>query len=168
MKTLKLDNSFRPIDVIDSLNAYSLVRREKADLVECYDKKIKCGENLVPVPAVIVLRRYVNYKFFRIVPSRRNVYERDKYRCQYCLADQPYSKLTLDHVIPKSKGGDYSWSNIVCCCKKCNQKKGNKMPGNIGMIPSSFPVKPKYDLIDYLGPNLPKLWLPYLNGYKTN
>ena len=168
MKTLKLDNSFKPIDIIDSLDAYSLVRREKADLVECYCKKIKCGDNIVSVPAVIVLRRYVNYRFFRIVPSRRNIYERDKYTCQYCMTSQPYSKLTLDHVIPKSKGGDYSWSNIVCCCKKCNQRKGNKMPDNIGMTPAGFPSKPRYDLIDYLGPGLPELWLPYLSGHKTN
>jgi hypothetical protein len=168
MKTLKLDNSYKPIGIVDPINAFSMVRGEKASVLEYYDKGMICGNHQEKIPAVIVLKRYVNYQFFRIVPTRKNIYERDNYQCQYCMHEYNYLKLTLDHVVPKSKGGTRGWSNMVSCCRKCNQKKGNKMPKDIGMMPNTPPVKPRYSLTDYLGPNIPKPWMSYLAGHKTN
>lgn len=168
MKTLKLDSSYKPIDVIDYLDAFSMVWRSKARLVEVYDEKIVCGNNSYKAPAVIVIKRYINYRFFRIAPTRKNIYQRDNYTCQYCLHRFGIASLTLDHVIPKSKGGDKNWDNLVCCCKKCNQKKGNSFPEEIGMHPDSIPIKPSYGLLEYLGPNIPEQWKPYLVGHRTN
>ena len=167
MKTLKLDSSFKPIGIIDSIDAFSLVYRDKAVLIEGYNTKLYSGNNSWVEPAVIALHRYVDFKFFRIGCTRKNIYERDKHTCQYCRQYFSSSRLTLDHVIPKSKGGNKSWENLVTSCTKCNQKKGDKLPAEIGMQPYKFPSKPRYKLLDYLGPNIPVIWKPYLTSFNT-
>ena len=166
MYTLKLDSSYKPLEIIDSCNALSMVWCGKARMIESYESTINTTHQEWPEPSVIVLNRFVNYKFFQIGCTRRNIYDRDKYTCQYCK--QPYapSKLTLDHVIPKSKGGPKTWSNLVTCCKKCNQKKGNRLPKEAGMQLINAPLKPRYKLLDYLSP-VHDLWKPYLSGFKT-
>jgi len=167
MQTLKLDSSYKPIGIIDSIDAFSLVYRGKAVIVESYDSVLRSGDRSFPEPAVVALKRYVNFKFFRIGCSRRDIYRRDLHTCQYCKQEYPNSKLTLDHVIPKSRGGIKSWTNLVTSCVKCNQKKGSKMPSEAGMVLSRKPRKPKFALLDYLG-NTDKLWVPYLSGFYTN
>tara|TARA_R110001592_G_scaffold362287_2_gene675650 strand:- start:1822 stop:2328 length:507 start_codon:yes stop_codon:yes gene_type:complete len=167
MKTLKLDNSYKPIEIIDSIAAFSLVYRKKAKIVEGYNTQIHSSNHSWTEPAVIVLDRYVDFKFFRVGCTRRNIYERDKHTCQYCQNTFQASKLTLDHVIPKSKGGQKSWENLVTSCKKCNQFKGSKHLSDTGMELSRQPVKPRYRLLDYLGPAVPGLWKNYLAGAYT-
>ena len=169
MLTLKLDSSYKPLDIIDSCDALSMVWRGKARMVESYDGSfINSTHTSWPEPAVIVLNRYVDHKFFSVGCTRRNIYDRDNHTCQYCGNWFSNNKLTLDHVIPKSKGGPKSWENLVTSCQKCNQKKGNLMPSEAGMIPFRRPTKPKYKLIDYLGPNLPAEWQIYLDGFSTS
>lgn len=167
MKTLKLDSSYKPIGIIDSVDAFSLLWRGKAIAIENYDSKLQSGNDSWPEPAVVVLYRFVDFKFFQIGCTRRNIYERDGYICQYCRQRFSTAKLTLDHVIPKSKGGNKSWENLVTSCMKCNQKKGDKLPTDIGMQPYKFPIKPRYNLLDYLGPNIPGIWKPYLLNFNT-
>ena len=167
MQTLKLDSSYKPIGIIDSIDAFSLIYRGKAVMVESYDSSLNSGSRSFPEPAVIALKRFVDFRFFKISCTRRNIYQRDKNICQYCRQPFPISKLTLDHVVPKSKGGGKSWSNLVASCMKCNQKKGNKLPGEAGMQLLKTPLKPRYKLLDYLGP-VHELWTPYLSGFKTN
>ena len=169
MWTLKLDNSYKPIDIIDSCNALSMVWRGKARMVESHAESfINTTHAAWPEPSVIVLNRFVDYKFFSVNPTRKNIYERDGHVCQYCKCKYHVTKLTLDHVIPKSLGGDKSWTNLVTSCKKCNQKKGNKLLPDSELSLLTKPTKPKYRLLDYLGPSIPNEWQIYLQGFFTN
>tara|TARA_B100000282_G_C31727707_1_gene489307 strand:- start:1114 stop:1623 length:510 start_codon:yes stop_codon:yes gene_type:complete len=169
MLTLKLDNSYKPIEIIDSCNALSMVWRGKARMVESYDNSfINTTHKSWPEPSVIVLNRYVDHKFFNVGPTRKNIYERDGFVCQYCKCEYHAGKLTLDHVVPKSLGGKKSWTNLVTSCKKCNQKKGNKLLPDTSLSLLKTPTKPRYKLLDYLGPGIPDKWRLYLSGFYTN
>ena len=151
MQTLKLDSSYKPIGIVDSFDAFSLVYKGKAVVVESYDTALRSGTRSFPEPAVVALTRYVDFKFFQVGCSRRNIYRRDKHTCQYCKKVFPLSKLTLDHVIPKSRGGDRSWINLVTSCMKCNQRKGNKLPHEAGMQLMQTPRKPNYQSVQLTG-----------------
>jgi len=165
--TLKLDSSYKPIGIIDSVDAFSMVWKGKAVMVERYDSYLKSGNDVWDEPAVIVLHRYIDFPFFRVGCTRREIFKRDKYVCQYCHYPFSGGKLTLDHVIPKSRGGQKSWENLVTCCIKCNQKKGDRLLREIGMHLWRRPIKPRYRLIDWLGPSIPGIWKPYLSGVYT-
>ena len=169
MLTLKLDSSYKPLDIIDSCDALSMVWRGKARMLESYpNRTINTTHVKFPEPSVIVLNRFVNFKFFKVGCTRRNIYDRDQHICQYCRNLHSSNKLTLDHVIPKSKGGPKSWENLVTCCKSFNQKKGNLLLKDSGMNLLETPKKPKYQLLDYLGPNIPYDWKIYLKGFTTS
>jgi len=166
MQTLKLDSSYKPIGIIDSIDAFSLVYRGKAIIVESYDSTLNSGSQSFPEPAVIALKRFVDFRFFQVGCTRRNIYRRDDHTCQYCKNPFPLSKLTLDHVIPKSRGGNRSFGNLVTSCMKCNQRKGSRLPKEAGMQLLKPPKKPKYRLLDYLG-QVHVSWKPYLSGFYT-
>jgi 5-methylcytosine-specific restriction endonuclease McrA len=88
------------------------------------------------------------------------VFARDGYACQYCGAG---SHLTMDHVVPRSRGGRSSWDNVVTSCAPCNLRKGNRLPSEIGMHPRTRPRAPRADIfISVAAPRQPKSWLPYL------
>ena len=112
--TLKLDASWRPIEIIDGFKGFNMCFTGRANVVLKYDDGF--------FPAVIVLKSYVRKKFMSYACNRKNVVWRDKNICQYCGGRFPFSELTMDHVTPKSRGGDKSWTNIVACCKRCNNK----------------------------------------------
>ena len=139
MQTLKLDSSYKPIGIIDSIDAFSLIYRGKAVLVESYDSTLNSGSRSFPEPAVIALTRFVDFRFFQIGCTRRNIYQRDDNTCQYCRQFFPLSKLTLDHVIPKSKNGPTNWENVVTSCKSCNSAKGSTL-----QKPIREPFKPSF------------------------
>jgi 5-methylcytosine-specific restriction endonuclease McrA len=114
-------------------------------------------------PAVIILNSYVSKRKFTLPCNRKNVFWRDNYICQYCGNKFSYGKLTMDHVIPKSKGGHRTWTNIVSSCGKCNNKKGNKTPKDANMYPLTEPKMPNLKLIDvYRNIKIPDLWEPFL------
>lgn len=167
MKTLKLDSSYRPIQVIDIYEAFSMIYTERANLVEVYDNKfIRSVSESYPMPSVISINRYVNFSKITLNCNKNNVFWRDSYTCQYCGRHFPENYLTLDHVTPRSKGGPKSWENIVTACKKCNQIKGNQLPREAGMIPINFPKHPSSHIFHTVRRELVhNKWLPYLSGY---
>jgi 5-methylcytosine-specific restriction endonuclease McrA len=95
------------------------------------------------MPSVIRLNRYVNAPYKGVNLTRQNIFKRDNNECQYCGTRRD---LTLDHVIPSSKGGQHSWTNLVTACKKCNARKGDNTPEGAGMILKRKPYKPSYAL----------------------
>lgn len=95
------------------------------------------------VPKVIRLLGYDKLPRNDVKLNRRNIFARDHNRCQYCDGRFPTSELSLDHVIPRSQGGGASWQNLVCCCVKCNTKKGGRTPRQAHMPLTRKPVKPK-------------------------
>lgn len=106
---------------------------------------IKTSKGEVIVPAAIVLVRFYELPDLDPKPTRANIFKRDQYTCQYCGHKGKNSKsLTLDHVHPKSMGGDNGWTNLVTSCKDCNNKKGNMLLKECGMNLRRKPYKPKY------------------------
>ncbi len=97
----------------------------------------------IAVPRIIRLLIYEKLPKQDVKFNRRNIYARDSNRCQYCGRKFPTSELSLDHVVPKSQGGRATWDNIVCCCVKCNVKKGGRTPDQAHMHLITKPVKPK-------------------------
>jgi 5-methylcytosine-specific restriction endonuclease McrA len=163
MKALKLDSSYRPVAIIDAVEALVLCLVGKAKTIERYAETISSVRDTFELPAVIVLNRYVKYKFSYVTCNRNNVIFRDKNQCQYCAKYFPADVLTMDHVVPKSRGGDNSWKNIVAACKKCNQRKGNKTPDESGMHPINKPAKPRADILRFLKKEqIAPVWKDYL------
>lgn len=95
-------------------------------------------------PRVIVLQHYQQNPPRSVRFNRRNVYLRDDFRCQYCSAAPGHERLTLDHVIPRSRGGRSVWENVVAACERCNARKGAHLPGETGMKLSRKPRRPSW------------------------
>ena len=163
MMALKLDASFRPIEVIDALEALVMCIIGKATPVETYDTKINSPSKSFELPAVIVLKNIVKFRFTTIACNRINIVWRDNNQCQYCGNYFSTDKLTMDHVIPKSRGGKNTWENLVAACKKCNQKKGSRTSQESGMIPLKKPIRPKANILRTVKKNqISDLWKNYL------
>jgi 5-methylcytosine-specific restriction endonuclease McrA len=137
--TLKLDAAWNPIEIIDSHKGFKMCYNGRANMVTEYPQDY-------PFPAVIVLKNYVRSRFMSYNCNRRNVVWRDKNVCQYCGNKFTFSELTMDHVIPKSRGGEKSWNNIVASCKKCNSKKGDRTPEEARMPLIKKPFVPRWSI----------------------
>ncbi len=162
-KTLKLDSSFRPVEVIDAVEALVLCIVGKAMAVEKYTEEVRTVTEKFKLPSVIALKTIVKFRFTTIACKRANVIWRDNNQCQYCANTFPSEKLTLDHVLPRSKGGKNTWFNLVAACKKCNQKKGNKTPDQAGMKLIREPFRPKTNILRAVNKaNINPIWKDYL------
>ena len=138
---LLLNSSEEVLRVIDWRRAIRLFFQDK--VVVPYTKtntyNIESTQGNFRLPRVLRLVEYVHTPFKGSNPSRRNVFNRDRWTCQYCGSK---SELTLDHVHPRSRGGDSSWTNLVAACKSCNGKKSNHTPKECGMPLIKKPFKP--------------------------
>ena len=162
-KTLKLDASFRPIEVIDAIEALVLCLVGKASAVENYTDTIKTVTEKFTLPSVIALKRIVKFRFTTMACKRPNIMWRDDYQCQYCAKYFPPEKLTMDHVTPRSKGGENTWFNLVTACKKCNQKKGNHTLEQANMRLIRQPYRPQTNILRTVKKNqIVPIWDEYL------
>jgi 5-methylcytosine-specific restriction endonuclease McrA len=141
---LKLDSAFKPIEVISWEEAVVLTWLKKAWAVEYSDKWVHSAKEAFQIPSVIVLFRYIDEKFFTLPCTRKNILLRDENRCQYCAKCFREGDLTIDHVLPRSKGGTSQWSNVVAACRLCNQKKSNYLIENAPVSLIRRPRKPSY------------------------
>ena len=163
MMALKFDSAYRPIEIIDAIEALVMCIIGKATPVETYNKKINSPSKSFELPAVIVLKTVVKFRLDSIACNRANLLYRDGHQCQYCGNHFEVKELTIDHIIPKSRGGKNTWNNLVIACKKCNQKKGSRTPKESQMFPLKKPVKPKISLLRTLTKNeISDLWSDYL------
>jgi len=126
MRTLVLNAGYEPLAVVSFKRALVLVMNEKATVIAADAEHPVWGSHGVwDRPSVIILRRYVRIPSGRSIPvSRRGVLRRDNSRCGYCAG----SATTIDHIMPRSRGGKDSWENLVACCLKCNNLKGDRTP----------------------------------------
>lgn len=157
-----LNQSYEPVSICSAKKAMILLLLMKADLVEKKEGKlIRTVNKSFPYPSVIRLASYVRFPHKKVELSRKNIHRRDNYRCQYC--GKKIATLTIDHVIPKSRGGTDSWDNLVTACISCNNKKGNRTPEEAGMKLISKPTKPHHILFmkQYLG-TIENAWKPFL------
>jgi len=104
---------------------------------------VRCVKFELAVPRVIRLLIYDRLPRREVRFTRRNIYARDRSRCQYCGKKFPTTELSLDHVVPRSRGGTSDWANVVCCCVKCNVRKGGRVPAEAGLKLIAEPVKPR-------------------------
>ena len=164
--TLLLSASFEPIKVISWKKAVVLFFLGKVDVIERYNQMVHSPSVAIPIPAVVKLHRYVKRFPRKVKFSRPNLYHRDNYTCQYCLKSHPIQQLTYDHVIPRSRGGETNWTNVVTACIRCNLKKGNKFLHQINFNLLQEPREPSW--LPILTPTLlsgaaPPIWYSYLN-----
>jgi 5-methylcytosine-specific restriction endonuclease McrA len=140
MRTLVLNAGYEPLAVVSFRRAIVLVLAGKAVVVADGPVPVVSGHLTLPRPSVIVLSRYVRVPHGRAVPvSRRGVLRRDEHRCAYCEGHA----TTIDHVLPRSRGGQDSWENLVACCVRCNNHKGNRTPEEMGWALSVRPRAPR-------------------------
>lgn len=135
---LLLNASYQAISVCSTKRAVKLMMKGVAEQLEGYDNTViyssrmwdeVSGEHIdvkMSLPSVVKLIRYRNIPMRIQVMSRKNIYIRDQFCCGYCQKSCTYNELTLDHIIPQSKGGKNTWDNLVSCCLICNRKKGDK------------------------------------------
>jgi 5-methylcytosine-specific restriction endonuclease McrA len=140
-KVLVLNASFEPLNITSWRRAIVLIIKGKAEQVEHNGRVIYAG---LPLPTVIRLKHYVRVPYKDIPLTRRNLLQRDNHRCQYC--GYAGEGLTLDHVVPRSRGGEDSWENMVAACVRCNVKKGNRTPKEASMMLRNPPRKPHSSL----------------------
>jgi len=130
---LLLSWDYTALRVIPVKQAFKLIFSDKAEVVTAFaDKVVKSVNRAFNVPAVIRLLNKFKLKF-NVRLTRKNILIRDKHCCRYCGKEGTSTTLTLDHVIPRSKGGKFSWQNIVASCLQCNAKKGDRTPEGAGM-----------------------------------
>ncbi len=134
LRSLLLNSSYEPMKVVSWQKALILWLQEKVEVLEFHGAVVRSVRSSFQLPSIIRLKRYVRPKTLGYVRfCRENVYMRDDYTCQYCGTKQPLRELTLDHVVPVSKKGPKSWTNVVTACRHCNQKKGNRTPADAKM-----------------------------------
>lgn len=124
MKVLVLNMDYTPINITTLQRGFKLVFKGKAEIVTHEEKSpIKTERTTFKRPTVIRLLRYITVPFRKVNLNRQNIFRRDDHKCVYCRTTH---NLTVDHVIPRSKGGPNTWDNLITCCGECNIKKGDK------------------------------------------
>jgi 5-methylcytosine-specific restriction endonuclease McrA len=137
-----LNADFTYLHTVNWQRGLRLVLKGKVEVLKYGRAVANSFQDLYRIPLVVRLITFVRRVYKGKVPlNKRNILARDEYSCQYCGAACRHNP-TLDHILPKSRGGHFSWQNTVTSCKKCNQKKGNKTPSESGMSLRKKPVQP--------------------------
>ena len=161
---LVLNATYEPLNVVSVRRAVLLLLKEKAEIVEAAEAWLRSEQLALPVPLVIRLVYYVRIpRRFSLPVSRRTVMARDNYTCQYCGIRLSKAQLTIDHVLPRSRGGETRWDNVVTACGPCNRRKGSRMLDEARMPLRCLPRRPRYLAFTLLeGTSAPKVWNKYM------
>jgi len=161
--TLVLNRNWQPVNVATVARALVLLWNESARVVDPADYQTytwedwsglrpRDGERFIQavrfrlrVPEVVTLSEYDRLPTAAVTFSRRNIFKRDHFTCQYCGAQPGSEELTLDHVVPRSQGGESRWDNCVLACLKCNKHKADRTPEQAGMRLRHKPVRPTWN-----------------------
>lgn len=166
-KTLLLNATYEPINVISWQRAAHLYFLGKVEIVESYDRQIGTPNLSMNVPAVVRVKKFIPAKKYRHVRfSRHTVFTRDRHACRYCGRTYAPEQLTFDHVVPQSLGGQKNFENIVAACRPCNYKKADKTPDEAGMPLIGKIHSPVWPLaatiLSSTRRNIPEMWKDYL------
>ncbi len=162
---LVLNASYEPINITAVRRAVVLVFKGVATTEEENGSFIHSSRFSCRVPSVIRLREFRRIPFQTRALSRKNIIMRDRSTCQFCGRVLPAAELTLDHVIPRSRGGHTDWDNLVACCHPCNNRKGDRLPGEAGLEllrpPRPFTMHTSRQLMRMMGQS-DERWRKYL------
>ena len=161
MRALVLNQDFRPISVCSIQRAFVLVFMNKVEMVTPFNgNKFHTVDNSYHIPAVVRLQQYISVPYRGVELTRINIFKRDGHVCQYCGSKLD---LSIDHVLPRSRGGGSNWKNLITACKPCNARKGDNTPEEASMPLNQLPFKPSYLMFlrDFSGFKYEE-WTPYL------
>ena len=157
-RALVLNGSHQPLAVVAARRAVVLVLKEKAEVVVSNGLVFHAETFQIEAPSVVRLRYFVKVPFRAQAPlTRRAVFARDDWKCQYCASPAE----NLDHVVPRSRGGEHTWENVVAACRRCNSKKENRMAEDAGLRLARRPFAPSDGFRLSLGRLEPE-WEPFL------
>jgi 5-methylcytosine-specific restriction endonuclease McrA len=161
---LVLNQNYEPLNVCNLPRAFRLVFGAKAEVIEYDHQVIRTPRESFRAPSVIRLQHHVRRPRPRVKLTRREVFNRDAHTCQYC-GHQSHD-LTLDHVLPRHRGGGHSWENLVTACKTCNHRKGSRTPEEAHFHLVRQPFEPRSDVYSlftpYLADDRNEAWRGYL------
>ena len=158
---LVLNQDYAPLNICGVRRAVVLVLKEKAQLLENGRGELHAVGDSFPIPTVIRLVHMVKRPIFTRRLSRREVFWRDGFTCQYCGRQR--GELTLDHVVPRFRGGKHAWDNVVTACVACNHRKAGRTPKEAGMALFQEPRAPKANPYHHLMfRHLPEEWSDYI------
>ena len=164
-RVLVLNASYEPINICTERRAVVMIFKGVARMEEHNGHLLHSSKLTMHAPSVIRLAEYRHIPHERRSLSRKNILLRDQFTCQYCGKVFQPSDLTLDHIIPRSRGGNSTWENLVACCKRCNHKKGSHTPEDAGMTllkkPRAFSMHVSRQIMRYLGQR-DETWRKYL------
>lgn len=154
-----MNASYQPLNLVNLRRAVVLVLKNKAEIIEEGDGILHSERFEMPFPSVIRLVYYVNVPYRAVSLNRRAVFARDNHTCQYCGGRAE----SIDHVVPRSRGGEHSWENVVAACRRCNTRKMNRLPGEAGLKLMRKPSEPR-DHVWFLSlaGEIHPTWEPYL------
>jgi 5-methylcytosine-specific restriction endonuclease McrA len=159
-RALVLNATFEPLCVVSDRRAVVLVLGETAEMLHASDSLMHSAHLVIAVPSVVRLRRFVRVPYRWNTPlNRRSVFARDGHRCQYCNAPAE----SIDHVVPRSRGGLHSWDNVVAACRPCNVRKRDRLLHETSMRLHRAPSAPRgTSWLTFAVGAVPDTWAPYL------
>jgi 5-methylcytosine-specific restriction endonuclease McrA len=162
---LVLNANFEPINVCNTRRAVGLLLSGKADMVMNGRGYIQTVRQSIPIPSVIRLERMIHRPRLQVKLSRREVFRRDNYTCQYC--GRRSGDLTVDHVLPRHLGGEHLWSNVVAACPACNHRKGGRRLEEVRMTLLHIPKEPPASAYYLFGRHIEQNteWEQFINGW---
>ena len=158
---LVLNFDYTPLNVTTIRRGFVLVDKGKAEIVKSDETPIVAGYNTYVRPVIIRLLKYIKHFTRNLRANRNRIYKRDNHQCVYCGSSK---HLTLDHVIPKSRGGKNTWLNLATCCSSCNRTKDNRTPEEAGMKLLKTPYEPNI-FSEVINPSIELVWLEFKKSF---
>lgn len=161
MRALLLNADYTPLKIISRNRAVTLVVMDEAEIIEAGPGAIRSPSLSIPVPDVVRLNHFVRVPYRAKIPlTNHAVLHRDNHQCGYCTKRRG---ITIDHIVPRSRGGKHEWTNVIACCGRCNHKKADRLLTEIGWETRFAPYMPGGNFWLVLGLTLNESWRPYLN-----
>ena len=160
-RVLVLNSDYTPINVTSLVRGFILVDKGKAEVLKSGEIPIISGDKEYVRPLIIRLLSYVRFRIKSLRINRQRIFKRDNFKCAYCNSQK---NLTIDHILPKSRGGDNSWINLITCCRNCNRYKDNKTPEEAGLKLKIKPYEPSI-FSDVINPNISQIWEEFKQTY---
>ncbi|MCC6936532.1 MAG: HNH endonuclease [Thermomicrobiales bacterium] len=165
---LVLNQNYEPLNVCNMRRAIGLVLQDKAEILDVYQASIATSTRTFHAPCVIRLCHLIRRPHPRVKLTRREIFIRDNFTCQYCGVHT--GDLTIDHIIPRSRGGEHSWENLVSACRSCNHRKGGKLLIDSKMRLRREPFEPKagryYTIQRRINSSVSDAWLRFIPGFE--